>query len=86
MAYMISGDCISCAACETECRNAAISEGETAYVIDPEKCTECIGSYDSPRCAEVCPVEAPKPDPNRKETREQLLDKWRSLHPGEVPA
>jgi len=86
MAYKITDDCISCGTCEAECKNQAISEGETIYVIDPDKCTECIGYHDSPKCAEVCPVEAPKPDPNHKETREQLLEKWHRLHPGEVPA
>ena len=36
MAYKISEDCISCGACEPECPNQAISEGETVYVIDPD--------------------------------------------------
>lgn len=85
MAYKIIEDCISCGACESECPNAAISEGSTIYVIDPNKCTECVGSYSSSRCAEVCPVDACKPDPSRKETREQLLAKWKKLHPGETP-
>jgi ferredoxin len=26
-------------------------------VIDPKKCTECIGHFDTPQCAAVCPVE-----------------------------
>jgi ferredoxin len=69
MAYKITDDCISCGACETECPNQAISEGETIYVIDFNKCTECVGFYDSSRCAEICPVDACVPDPDhpRKE-------------------
>jgi len=55
-------------------------------VIDPDKCTECVGAYESSKCAEICPVEAPVPDTDHKETREQLLEKWRKLHPGETPA
>jgi ferredoxin len=85
MAYKITDDCISCGACEAECPNSAISEGESTYKIDPAKCTECVGSFDSSRCAAVCPVEAPKPDETRKETRDQLLAKWKKLHPGETP-
>jgi len=85
MSYKITDECISCGACEAECPNKAISEGETTYVIDPNKCTECVGAYESSKCAEVCPVEAPVPDPAHKETREKLLEKWRSLHPGETP-
>ncbi len=85
MAYKITEDCISCGACEPECPNQAIKEGETIFVIVPEKCTECVGAFDSSRCAGVCPVDAPKPDPSHKESRDQLLAKWKALHPGETP-
>ncbi len=85
MAYKISDECISCGACEPECPNQAISEGDTIYVINPERCTECVGSYPSSRCSEICPVDAPKSDPAHKETKEQLLAKWKTLHPGETP-
>ena len=86
MAYKISEDCISCGACEPECPNAAISEGETIYVIDPEKCTECVGAFETSQCAEICPVDACVLDPSRQESHEQLLEKWKKLHPGETPA
>ena len=86
MALKITDECISCGACEPECRNEAIKEGETIYVIDPAKCTECVGNFESPKCAEICPVDACVSDPDHVETREELLDKWRRLHPGETPA
>lgn len=86
MAYKITEECISCGACEPECPNLAITEGETIYVIDPDKCTECVGSFESSRCAEVCPVDACVPAPDYEESREQLLEKWRGLHPGETPS
>ncbi len=86
MAYKISEDCISCGACEPECPNQAIKEGETIFVIDPNKCTECVGSSPSSRCAEVCPVDSPQPDPDRKEGKDALLARWKKLHPGEEPA
>ena len=63
MAYKISEECISCGACEPECPNAAIKEGDSTFVIDPEKCTECVGSYSTSKCAETCPVSACVPDP-----------------------
>jgi ferredoxin len=85
MAYKITEDCISCGACETECPNQAIKEGDTTFVIDPAKCTECVGSHSTSKCAETCPVGAAVPDPDHKETREQLLKKWQALHPGETP-
>lgn len=86
MAYKITDECISCGACEAECKNEAISEGPNSFTIDPNKCTECVGWFASAKCAEVCPVDAPVPDPAIKETREQLLKKWQKLHPGKTPA
>ncbi len=80
MAYKITEDCISCGACEAECPNQAISEGDTIYKIDPVKCTECVGAHDSSKCAEVCPVEACKADPEHVETKEQLQAKYNKLH------
>ena len=86
MAYKITDDCISCGACESECPNEAISEGDTLYTIDPDKCSECVGSYESSRCVEVCPVDCCVFDPDHEETKEDLLKKWQGLHPGETPA
>ena len=80
MAYKISDECISCGACEPECPNSAISEGETTYVIDPAKCTECVGAFDESKCAEICPVDACVPDPDHEETKEQLQEKYNKLH------
>ncbi len=85
MAYKITDDCISCGACEPECPNQAISEGETIYVINLEKCTECVGSHESSRCASVCPVDSCVTDPAHKEDKAALLAKWKKLHPGEQP-
>ena len=86
MAYKITDECISCGACEAECKNEAISEGDTIYIIDSDKCTECVGWFESPRCVEVCPVDdACVVDPEQQQTKEQLLAKWRNLNPGEEP-
>ena len=56
MAYVISADeCLSCGACEPECPEGAISEGDGYYVIDPALCADCGA------CVEVCPNEAITP-------------------------
>ena len=81
MAFKITEDCISCGACEAECPNQAISEGATTFKIDPAKCTECVGAHDTSKCAEVCPVDACQSDPDHKETKEELLAKYKKLHP-----
>ena len=57
MSLIISDECINCDVCEPECPNGAISQGDEIYVIDPTKCTECVGHYDTPQCVEVCPVD-----------------------------
>jgi len=51
------------------------------FYIVPDKCTECVGAHDSSKCAEVCPVEACQPDPAHVETKEQLMAKYKKLHP-----
>jgi len=79
MALMITDECINCDVCEPECPNQAISAGEEIYVIDPKKCTECVGHFDEPQCQKVCPVDCIPLDPQRKETEEQLLLKYRQL-------
>ena len=81
MAYKITDDCISCGACEPECPNQAIKEGDTTYIVDPAKCTECVGAKDSSQCAEVCPVDACVPDPAHKESKDALMAKYKKLHP-----
>ena len=57
MSLMITDECINCDVCEPECPNEAISQGAEIYEIDPGKCTECVGHYDTPQCVEVCPVD-----------------------------
>ncbi len=84
MAYKITVECISCGSCESECPNEAISEGDPIYRIDPGKCTECVGAYETPQCAEVCPVGVCVADPEHAESREDLRNKWKKLHPGET--
>jgi len=86
MALKITEECIACGSCAEECPNEAISEGDEFYVIDPAKCTECVGFFAKQQCLEVCPVEAPQADPDHKETKEQLLAKFAKLHPGKKPA
>ncbi len=56
MAMVITDECIACGACEGECPNEAISEGDTQFEIDAGKCTECDGG--EPACASMCPNDA----------------------------
>jgi len=82
MAYKIIDTCTACGLCEPECPNKAISEGDGIYLIDPAKCTECMGYFDQPQCAMVCPVESCIPDPDHKETKEELMAKKERLAAG----
>jgi ferredoxin len=80
MATMITNECINCGACEPECPNNAISQGDPVYVIDPLLCTECVGFHDYEACAAVCPVDCCVTDPNNVETEEVLIARARALH------
>nr|MDQ3028064.1 YfhL family 4Fe-4S dicluster ferredoxin [Pseudomonadota bacterium] len=68
-----------CDVCEPECPNGAIFMGAEIYVIDPAKCTECVGHFDKPQCQEVCPVDCIPLDPDHVESHEQLAAKYRAL-------
>jgi NAD-dependent dihydropyrimidine dehydrogenase PreA subunit len=81
MATMIASDCINCGACEPECPNNAISQGDPIFVIDPKLCTECVGFHDYEACAAVCPVDVCITDPNNVESEEALIARARALHP-----
>ena len=76
MALTITEECINCDVCEPECPNQAISMGDTIYVIDPNKCTECVGHFDEPQCVQVCPVECIPVNPDVIETKDQLMAKY----------
>jgi len=94
MSVVITEECISCNACETECPNTAIySTGanwflggveheplsnDFTYVV-ADKCTECVGFYDEPQCIAACPTEAIIKDPNHVESQEELEAKKAKL-------
>lgn len=77
MALRITEECINCDVCEPECPNDAISQGETIYQIDPNRCTECVGHFGEPQCRQVCPVDCIPLD--FFETAEQLQAKLQRL-------
>ena len=79
MALMITDECINCDVCEPECPNEAIFMGPLIYQINPDKCTECVGHFDEPQCRQVCPVACIPVDPQKQETRAQLLIKYEGL-------
>ena len=81
MSTFINEDCINCGACEPECPNNAISEGDDIYEIDPALCTECVGFHGDEACQSVCPVECCIPDPDNREDEDTLLQRAVEIHP-----
>ncbi|WP_374294989.1 YfhL family 4Fe-4S dicluster ferredoxin [Acinetobacter sp.] len=79
MALTITDECINCDVCEPACPNEAIYMGEDIYEIDPALCTECVGHYDTPQCALLCPVSCIPKDERHIETEEQLLEKYQRI-------
>jgi ferredoxin len=81
MSTIITEECINCGACEPECPNNAISQGDETFKIDPSLCSECVGFHDEEACAAVCPVDCCVPDPKHPETEEVLLARAKKIHP-----
>lgn len=81
MALRITDECINCDVCEPECPNQAIFEGAEYYEINPQRCTECVGHFATPQCVEVCPVDCIPLDLNTIESKDELLEKFKRLHP-----
>ena len=79
MALHITDECINCDVCEPECPNRAIAQGEEIYRIDPARCTECVGHFDTPQCVQVCPVACIVLDLARVESRDELQLKYQRL-------
>jgi ferredoxin len=79
MALIINDLCIACDVCLAPCPNKAITAGEDIYLIDPDKCTECVGHHAVSQCVKVCPVRAIVPDTAHKESKEELQAKYERL-------
>ncbi|MGL6201956.1 MAG: DUF362 domain-containing protein [Lachnospiraceae bacterium] len=52
MSHVITEECVSCGACESECPVGAISQGDDRYQIDADSCVDCGA------CASACPTGA----------------------------
>jgi ferredoxin len=96
MSLKITEECISCGACQPECPNEAVYAGgedyevngktiaalsQDTYYIAPEKCTECVGFGEEPKCTAVCPTDSCQKDPEHAEAKDALLAKVKALHP-----
>ncbi len=57
MALEIVEGCVNCWACLPLCPNDAIIEASPHFLIEAERCTECVEAYTTPQCAAICPVE-----------------------------
>lgn len=60
----------------------AHATSDNIYVITYERCTECVGHFDEPQCAAVCPVsDCCISDPTYPEKTDVLLEKAKALNP-----
>ena len=79
MSLLITDECINCDVCEPACPNDAIFDGGLHYLINPDKCTECVGHFDEPQCVVVCPVDCIPKDPKYNESEQELKQKFKRL-------
>ena len=80
MSLLITEECIACDACVDECPNEAIEPDEPIYMIDPDRCTECIEEGGEPACVPACPVDCIAPDPDNVENAKELKLKAEQLN------
>jgi MinD superfamily P-loop ATPase len=81
VANLITEQCFNCGVCERVCPGGAIFRGEETFVIDPARCTECVGHYHTQQCTRVCPIECSVIDPNNAETEAVLFERAQKLEP-----
>jgi Fe-S-cluster-containing hydrogenase component 2 len=79
MSMTIQDTCINCGSCEPECPNQAISAGDPTFAVTAERCTECVGAADAPKCVEICPIEGCIVT-GTAEPREVLEARYAQLH------
>lgn len=63
-----------------DANTAQAPKKDDIFFIVSDKCTECVGFYEEPQCAAVCPVDCCLPDENHVESKENLLKKRNFLH------
>ena len=81
MANMITELCFNCGVCERMCPGEGIYRGVETFVIDPARCTECVGFHHTQQCARVCPIDCCVIDPNSEESEAVLFERAQKLHP-----
>ncbi|MBW2280378.1 MAG: YfhL family 4Fe-4S dicluster ferredoxin [Deltaproteobacteria bacterium] len=86
MSNMITEQCFNCGVCERMCPAGGISRGEETFVIDPARCTECVGFHHVQQCARVCPIDCCVIDPNNAETEAVLFERAQGVHSGSAGA
>ena len=57
MSLEIIESCVNCWACAPLCPNKAIYEAAPQFLIDADKCTECVGDFVDAQCVAICPIE-----------------------------
>ena len=80
MPIRITQDCINCAACIDVCPNGGIRRGQSAYIIDQDLCTECIGFFNQEQCVAICPIDCCIRNPRIVLTEEALFERAKAIH------
>ncbi|CAM3918409.1 putative ferredoxin-like protein YfhL [Vibrio aerogenes CECT 7868] len=60
MKYAITDKCVGCHACSLVCPSQAVyqdCDNDNQFHIHSKRCTGCLGKFDTPQCATICPVE-----------------------------
>ncbi len=86
MPIRITQDCINCGACAEVCPNGGISKGHpsayghSAYVINQDMCTECVGFFAREQCVAICPIDCCIRNTSIVLTQEALFERALAIH------
>ena len=56
-----SDDCTACGDCAAECPSSAIVNKGAFFKVNADKCTECDGVSEFPKCVDVCAANCIEP-------------------------
>ncbi len=76
MATLITEECINCGACEPECPNGAISQGDDIYVIDPARAPSASASTTRRPVPRSARWTAACPTPPARRARSRTTASW----------
>ena len=56
------------------------AKSDDHFYVATDKCTECVGFFDEPQCASVCPTDSCQKDESVQMSHDELMARKVALH------